>query len=115
MAQFSAIPEIPLGGMSEWMFTVLSAMKENIEMLSGTRGAGAESVGAVTHGSVTTNPPPPQSMTQISATGAGFTVGGASVASAADHAALCNDVQKLSNDVAQIHASLTALIENLKG
>ena len=60
-------------------------------------------------------PPPPLTARQLTATGASYTINGTQVASAEDHAALMQDVRLVMNDVANIHATLTRLIDQLKG
>jgi len=53
-------------------------------------------------------------MTRVSATGSGFTISGTQVAGLEDFSRLISDVQKLANDVANIRATLNALIQQLK-
>jgi hypothetical protein len=53
-------------------------------------------------------------MTRVSATGAGFVISGTQVAGLEDFGRLISDVQKLANDVANIRATLNALIQQLK-
>lgn len=115
MARYTPIPEIPLGGMEEWMFVTLSAMKENIDLLTGQRGESDGASTAISKSSITVQPVPEQGLKQLSATGAGFTINGVQVASLDDHVALMTDVRTLAVDVANVRATLNALIAQLKG
>jgi hypothetical protein len=74
-ARFPAIPNIPQGGLTDWQFSTLNAMKENIELLTGARGTNDRAASAVTKASITTAPPPAQSMQRVTAEGSGFQVG----------------------------------------
>jgi hypothetical protein len=112
--RFTAIPSIPQGGLNDWQFNTLTAMKENIELLTGARGAD-NAVRAVTKGQVTVPNPPAQTMTQVTATGAGFTISGTNVPSLDDYVKLASNVQQLANDVANLRATVNTLINQLKG
>jgi hypothetical protein len=112
--RFTAIPSIPQGGLTDWQFNTMSAMKENIELLTGARGSN-NSARAITGGQVTVNNPAPQTMTRVTATGAGFTIGGVNVPSADDYFKLVSDVQQLANDVANLRATVNILVNQLKG
>jgi hypothetical protein len=112
--RFTAIPSIPQGGLTDWQFNTLTAMKENIELLTGARGTD-NSVRAITGGQVTVDNPAPQTMTRVTATGAGFTISGVSVPSADDYFKLVSDVQQLASDVANLRATVNTLVNQLKG
>jgi len=112
--RFTAIPSIPQGGLNDWQFSTLTAMKENIELLMGARGSDT-SVQAVVKGQITVSNPEVQTMTRVSAIGSGFTISGVSVASLDDHNKLLSDVQQLANDVASLRATVNVLINQLKG
>ena len=112
--RFAAIPSIPQGGLTDWQFNTLTAMKENLELLTGARGAD-NSVRAVVKGQVTVPNPPTQNMTRVTAQGTGFTIGGATVPSLDDYSKLVSDVQQLANDVANLRATVNTLINQLKG
>ena len=114
LPRFAAIPSIPQQGLTDWQFNTLNTMKENIDLLIGARGE-ASALTAVTRGSVTVNPAPTQNMQRVTASGAGFTISGVTVPSLDDYARLLNDVQVLANDVANMRATLNALINQLKG
>lgn len=112
--RFTAIPSIPQGGLNDWQFNTLTAMKENIELLTGARGAD-NSVRAVVKGQVTVSNPPTQNMTRVTAQGTGYTIGGATVPSLDDYGKLVSDVQQLANDVANLRTTVNTLINQLKG
>lgn len=114
MSRFTGIPSLPQVGVEEWQYRFLSAVKQNIELLMGTRGEQDASSRAVLKSSVTITSAPDPSLRAVSATGSGFTVGGAQVPSLADYQALLGDVQRLNNDVAQLRATVNTLISQLR-
>lgn len=111
--RFAAIPSISQQGLTGWQFQTLTAMKENIDLLTGAKGGGATT--ALTAGSVTVSPAPVQTMQRVTATTAGFTISGVTVPSLDDYSKLVTDVQLLANDVAALRATVNALINQLKG
>lgn len=112
--RFTTIPTIPQQGLNDWQFLTLNAMKENIDLLTGARTA-AQSASAIKRGDITVTSAPTQTMQQVTARGAGYTVSGVVVPSIEDYAALVTDVQKLANDVASLRSTVNALIAQLKG
>ena len=112
--RFAAIPSIPQGSLNDWQFSTLTAMKENIELLTGARGSGGE-VKAVVSGQVTVANPAAQTMTRVTAQGAGFTISGSDGPSLEGYGRLISDVQQLANDVANLRATVNTLINQLKG
>lgn len=131
--RYTGIPELPQVGVDEWQIRMLAAIKENLELLTGTRGEGDLNSKALTRTNVTLNTPPAQVMTNVGATGAGteliasfeltgpaggpFTVnitGRASVPTLEDYSSLIINVQELANDVANVRAVLELLITQLK-
>jgi hypothetical protein len=113
-ARFAAIPSIPQGGITDWQFSLLTAMKENIELLTGARGSD-DSARAILKGQLTVANPPPQTMVRVTAEGTGYIISGVAVPSIDDYSKLILDVQQLANDVANLRATLNALINQLKG
>ena len=113
--RFTAIPNIPQQGLTDWQFGTLNAMKENIELLTGARGNSAASATAVTRGSVTIAAAPTQTMQRVTAEGVGFTISGVTVSSLDDYGKLITNVQQLANDVAALRATVNALLNQLKG
>lgn len=115
MARFTAIPQIPATDISSWQYFTLTAIKENVELLTGTRGEVDGASKALTKGSVAVTGAPEQRMKQVTAQGTGFTLEGATVPSLDDYALLVGNVQSLANDVASLRATLNALITQLRG
>lgn len=111
--RFSAIPSIPQQGLSDWQFSTLNAMKDNIELLTGARGSTAGV--AITKGNITVTDAPTQTMQRVTAEGTGYTISGVAVPSIDDYVKLVLNVQQLANDVAAIRVTLNTLINQLKG
>jgi len=114
MARFSAIPALPQANITPTEVAILGALKENVELLIGTRGEPDGTSRALIKGQVVVGVAPEQTMTQVSATGSGFTISGTQVAGLEDFGRLISDVQNLANDVARMRATLNALIQQLK-
>ena len=112
-ARFVAIPNVPLQGLTDWQFQTLTAMKENLELLTGARGGTATS--AVTRGSLTVTSAPAQNMVRVTADGSGYTISGVTVPSLDDYTKLISNVQQLANDVAALRNTVNTLIAQLKG
>lgn len=112
--RFTAIPSIPQSGLTDWQFNTMNAMKENLELLIGARGSDT-SIRAILSGQVTVSNPPAQTMRQVTAQGAGFTISGVTVPSLDDYSRLLSDVQQLANDVTNLQATVNVLINQLKG
>lgn len=113
--RFVAVPDIPQGTLNDWQVQVLTAMRDNMELLTGGRRELGSSSQAVTRGSITTQDPPAQTMTRVTATGAGFTISGASVPSLEDYNRLVGNVQQLANDVAVLRSTIVVLLNQLRG
>ena len=77
MARFTGIPSLPQVGVEEWQYRVLTAMKQNIELLIGTRGEQDLSSRALLKSSVAITSAPEPSIRSVSAVGSGFTISGA--------------------------------------
>jgi hypothetical protein len=114
MARFSAIPNIPQSGLDYWQAQTLNAMKENIELLSGTGGELDGVSRAVTKGDINIASIPTGNMTRVTASGAGFTISGVDVPSLEDYGKLLVDVQTLANDVNELRNAINILISQLK-
>lgn len=115
MSRFAAIPAIPTSNVAEWQSSVLSALKENVELLCGTRGEADGQSRAVTSGVVSTQTITDVKFTRVSATGKGYTISGQNVADLDDFAKLILDVSLLAQDVATLRSTLNSLITQLKG
>jgi hypothetical protein len=96
------------------MVAILEPIKQNVEVLTGQRGAlGADST-ALLKGAVTVNPlsrPP----AFINATGAAVSIQGVPLASGDDYVRAVQDLQLLRNDMQAIVDTLNALIVQLRG
>lgn len=107
---FAAIPSIPQGGgIDPWQFRLLTAMKQNIEILSGARDSGEFS--AILKGSMSGFPKLAEmDMKQITARGEYVTISGSDVPLVSDYINLMASVQVLANDVNRLYATVNALI-----
>lgn len=111
---FSAIPPVPQADNPEWLYRFNSAMKQNMELLTGQRGS--SSFNALLSGQVTANFVPPMQMQQVTAKGTGIAVNSSTttpVVLQSDYVKLIVDVQTLANDVAVIRATLNSLLTQL--
>ncbi len=115
MSRFAAIPAVPTSNVAEWQSQVMNALKENVELLCGTRGEADGKSRAVTSGNVAAQQITDVKFTRVSATGKGYTISGQNVADLDDFAKLILDVSLLSQDVATLRSTLNALISQLKG
>ena len=113
-SRFSAIPNIPQSGLTDSQARVISAVKENVELLIGSRGSG-NTTRAVLGGQITVANPAVQTMTRITATGAGFTISGVTVPSIDDYNKLVANVQQLANDLANLRETVNTLVNQLIG
>lgn len=113
-ARFTGIPSLPQLGVEEWEYRILNAMKQNLELLTGTRGEQDLSSRALLKSTVSITSAPEPSIRSLSAVGSGFTVGGARVASLADYQQLVQDVQLLLNDVAALRQTVNTLLTQLR-
>ena len=114
MARFTGIPNLPQVGVDEWQYRILGAMKQNIELLIGTRGEQDLSSRALLTSTVRIQSAPEPSIRSVSAVGSGLTISGAQVPSLADYQALVKDVQLLVNDVAVLRTTVNTLISQLR-
>jgi hypothetical protein len=113
--KYTAIPAVPLVGVPEWQSQLLNALKENVELLTGTRGEEGLASAAVTGARLSVSVPPAQTMVRVSARGQAITISGVTVPLSQDYNQLLSDVQKLANDVATLRNTVELLIRQLKG
>lgn len=118
MARFTGIPALPQSGIDEWQFRFLDAMKQNVELLTGTRSEPDGASQALLRSTITAANPPALSYTGLTARGAGvtITISGAAtqVPTYTDYAALVRDVRNIGSDVQQLRTTLDALMRQLK-
>ena len=114
MPKFQGIPAIPPEKVQQWQYDVLTAMKENLEILLGQRGPGR----VVTNDTVGVETADRQVMKQLSARGDFYnlttTSGDIQFPRLDDYVKLLNDVQQLAIDVNNIQNALNALLDNMK-
>ena len=115
MARYTPIPAIPTASMSDWQYNTLSAMKENIELLTGSRGEKDGTSRALTSGSVAVKGVPAQTLPRITAQGSAVSIDGITVPDMADYVELLKNVQMLANDMTAIRDTLNTLISQLRG
>ena len=100
MARFVGIPAIPTTDMADWESQVFHAIKENVELLCGTRGEADEASKAVTKDKISVSSMEDQDMKVVSG-----------IVNLQD---MADTVQTLANDLAEQRATLNTLIEQLK-
>lgn len=115
-AQFTAIPSLPQVGLQPWQYYFYSALKSNMEMLTGGANGTDSSRTAVTAGQITVAAPPAQNMTKVTADGSaiGLKDEQVSVPTSDDYVKLVSNVQTLANDVASLRSTVELLIKQLK-
>ena len=120
MARFVPIEEVPHEGILPWQSSILSAMKQNVELLIGLRGEEDSISKSITKGQITIVPLANQELQQITAVGAGYTIptgedtSSVTVPSLSDYAKSLRDTQILANDLAYTRFALNTLIQQLK-
>ncbi len=115
MTRFSGIPAVPQANIDYALAQLLDALKQNVELLTGSRGEADGSSRAIVRGALTVVAPADPAFRRLTATGAGFVVGGAAVPSATDYVALLRDVERLAADVEVLGRTLSLLIRQLRG
>jgi len=115
VSRFVSTPEVPTQGLIDWQAVLFSAIKENVDLLTGTRGEADLASRAVVRGDVTVANLGTARLTQLSAKGEGYTISGQDLPSLADHGKLMNDVVALADDMIETREALNTLINNMKG
>ena len=100
MARFVGIPAIPTTDMADWESQVFHSIKENVELLCGTRGESDGASKAITNGNISVSSMEDQDMKVVSG-----------IVNLQD---MADTVQTLANDLAEQRATLNTLIEQLK-
>ena len=111
---FAPIPSVPQVGLQPWQWSFYNAIKENVELLTGSRNGTSEGNRAVTTDMITVKPAPDQKMQRVTAEGASYKIQEVVVPSVDDYSKLITNVQTLANDVAAIQQTLNVLIQQLK-
>ena len=112
--RFSAIPQVPHEGLGPLQYELLNTLKENVELLTGSRGEVGVANRAITSGQVTVESAPALRSSRVTATGAGVSIEGTATPTLEDYAQLIADVQGVMNDVATLRNTLNALIQQLR-
>ena len=119
MARFVATPQVPTTGVPEIQANLFSALKENVELLTATRGESDLISKALIRGDVTVKQVGTQDMVSVqNISPDGFTgphVDANQIASLAPFRALQQDVQALADDLFLTRQALDLLIENFGG
>jgi hypothetical protein len=117
--RFVATPEVPLTGIPEIQANILTSLKENIELLTATRGEAGSESRAVARGDINVAQLGTQSLVSVqNVSPEGFSgthVDANEIASLVAFRALKTDVQILANDLANTRAALNLLIRNMTG
>jgi hypothetical protein len=114
MSRFTGIPELP-PDLGEWEYRTLTAIKQNLELLTGTRGELDGASKALVRSDVTVVPPTAVQFQALAARGAGVSISGVAVPSLDDYTILLQDVIRLSQDVTVLRATVSTLIGQLRG
>lgn len=110
-----ATPEVP-DTLLDWQSVLFSAMKENIELLTGTRGESDLASMAIVRGDLTVKQVGEQSMISVTTSGDdGYTISAQDVAALNAMRNLRSDVQALANDLYATRQALDLLIRNMTG
>ncbi len=115
MSRFVAIPEIPQSGLKDWESSILSALKEDVELLIGSRGEGDFESLSVTRGDIRAVPISKVALLGISARGDGFNISGQDVAGLADYRLLITNFYQIAQDVQGLRNTVNFLLQNMRG
>lgn len=114
MARFTGIPSLPTAGTDQLQAAILSALKENVELLVGTRGESDGASRALLAGQLTVTRPDASSIAAVSARGSGVSISGAAVPTLQDYQNLVRDVQSVINDVVRLRSTVDTLVQQLR-
>lgn len=104
---FTALPNVPQQGeLSEWEAAFFSAVKQNMDLLTGQYGS---EFAAILGGDIVIAPVPAMTLRQIN-TGSTLVIGADNVTTYSNYLTLIADMTKLANDVAAIRSRLNALV-----
>ena len=114
MPTFQAIPDVPLEGLNQALYSLLSAMKENLEIMMGVRQSGVK---AVMSDAVTTLIADNITQVRRSAQGAythytSFST--MDVVSVTDYVKLLDDVQQVINELVLLQRQVNDLITRMQ-
>jgi len=109
-----AVPEIP-EELLDWQAILFSAIKENVELLTGTRGESDLASLAIVRGDITVQKIGNQQMTTINTSNNLTPTAFNECAPLDAFVDLRTDVQTLAADLAETRRALDALVQNLTG
>jgi hypothetical protein len=115
MARFTGIPALPISGLDPAQARVLSALKENVELLTGGRGEPGGISRAITRGQFNLPPLPQGGFGNLTAQGDGFSLQGVDVVSLQDYRRALDDIQRLARDVEALQQYVRTLTQQLRG
>jgi hypothetical protein len=115
VSRFTGIPAIPFTGLDPAQARVLSAIKENVELLTGGRGEEGQTSRALTRGQINLRPIPQPAFGNITAQADGFNIQGADVVSLSDYRRALDDIQRLARDVEVLRQYVDTLTKQLRG
>lgn len=115
MARFTGIPSLPPAGLDPAQARLLSAIKENVELLTGTRGEQDRASRALTRGQVNIRNLPEAQFRNLTARGDGIALSGAEMPTLQDYTRALQDIQRLSQDVDTLREYVQTLITQLRG
>jgi len=116
VGRFIGIPEVPNIGLQDWQGILFGSLKENVELLTGTRGETDGFSRAVVQGDIGVDNLGTQDMHTVTTSGDdGYTLSGQEVAALSAMRNLRNDVQGLANDLVRTRRAVDALLDALKG
>lgn len=112
--RFSPIPDPAPTEVGSWQFSMLMAMKENVELLTGFRGENDGASQAILKSNVTVQP---VQQTPVFVQSQGFgtpSPNGTLVPTLDDYALLVSDVRRLAESVRTLQETLNLLITQLR-
>lgn len=110
---FTSIPPMPQGGsFNDMEVRFLTAIKQNVELLTGQRDSASGSA-AVLKSATDIDKLPAMTLQDISANGSGVVISGSAVPLLTDYDKLLLNFISLANDVSTLYAKVNALIEKL--
>ena len=119
MTRFTGVPTVPTSGLPELQANLFGALKENVELLIGSRGETDLASRAIVTGNITAKRVGTQEMgtvQNVSPEGfSGSHVDANEIASLVAFRALKDDVQQLANDLFRTRQALDLLIANFGG
>lgn len=112
MPQYRAIPHVDTPALKDvgTLGEIVSALTENVEILTGQRGPGR----AITNDALGVKPQDNLTRTQIRTPLGGTTSAAGGVPTYTEYVNLATDVQQLITDVAKIQYALNTLISNME-